>query len=557
MKTTQKINLDLTKRGINPRIYAVQGDLYTRMVELSLSTDGVPWQIPKDTKILIRYQKPDLTVGLYDTLPNGRCAYSTRGNTITVAIAPDALTLAGDVPLIVSLIQGQKVLSTFEITLTVEPNHGVEPVSTGAGCNILGILAAPESALEGQILAVEKIDSTGTIQKLKAIDLPDSNSIIEITSDDTLADDGILYRITMTDGSVHTFTVKMPKSAYEYACSGGYTGTEEAFSKKLAAELPTKLSEFENDQGYLITAPVTSVNGKTGDITLDIPAVPAALRNPHALTFTGAVSGTYDGSSAQIIDIPVIAGEPGRDGISATHSWNGTTLTITSASGSSSSDLKGEKGDQGIQGEPGTNGAKGDKGDIGPQGPKGDTGPQGPKGDTGPQGAKGDTGATGATGKDGTSVTHSWNGTTLTITSASGSSSTNLKGAKGDQGIQGIQGEPGADGAKGDKGDTGPQGPKGDKGDTGAAGANGADGVGISSVKQTTTSTADDGNNVITVTLTNGTTSTFKVQNGSKGSKGATGAAGYTPVRGTDYWTTADKAEIKAYVDEAILGGAW
>ena len=42
MKTTQKINLDLTKRGINPRIYAVQGDLYTRMVELSLSTDGVP-----------------------------------------------------------------------------------------------------------------------------------------------------------------------------------------------------------------------------------------------------------------------------------------------------------------------------------------------------------------------------------------------------------------------------------------------------------------------------------------------------------------------------------
>ena len=35
----------------------------------------------------------------------------------------------------------------------------------------------------------------------------------------------------------------------------------------------------------------------------------------------------------------------GQDGISVTHSWNGTTLTITSASGTSSSDLKGEKGD--------------------------------------------------------------------------------------------------------------------------------------------------------------------------------------------------------------------
>ena len=35
------------------------------------------------------------------------------------------------------------------------------------------------------------------------------------------------------------------------------------------------------------------------------------------------------------------------------------------------------------------------------------------------------------------------------------------------------------------------------------------------------------------------------------------GAAGKTPVRGTDYWTAADIAEIKTYVDNAILGGAW
>ena len=121
----------------------------------------------------------------------------------------------------------------------------------------------------------------------------------------------------------------------------------------------------------------------------------------------------------------------------------------------------------------------------------------------------------GADGDDGVSATHSWNGTTLTVTSASGTSSANLKGDPGE---------------------------------------NGADGVGVSSVKQTTTSTADDGNNVITVTLSNGTTSTFTVQNGSKGSKGDKGDS---PVRGTDYWTDADKSEIKSYVDEAILGGAW
>jgi hypothetical protein len=107
----------------------------------------------------------------------------------------------------------------------------------------------------------------------------------------------------------------------------------------------------------------------------------------------------------------------------------------------------------------------------------------------------------GEKGEDGISATHSWNGTTLTITSASGTSSANLKGDKGDQG------EKGETGAKGDKGDTGAQGIQGEK--------------------------------------------------GADGAKGDKGDSGYTPVRGTDYWTDADKAEIKAYVDDAILNGEW
>ena len=44
---------------------------------------------------------------------------------------------------------------------------------------------------------------------------------------------------------------------------------------------------------------------------------------------------------------------------------------------------------------------------------------------------------------------------------------------------------------------------------------------------------------------------------GLQGEKGETGLAGYTPQRGTDYWTDSDIAQIKSYVDDAILGGAW
>ena len=85
----------------------------------------------------------------------------------------------------------------------------------------------------------------------------------------------------------------------------------------------------------------------------------------------------------------------------------------------------------------------------------------------------------------------------------------------------------------------------------GTPGADGEDGVSpIATVSQT------DSGAVIAITDANGTT-TATVTNGKDGADGAKGAAGYTPVRGTDYWTDADIAEIKSYVDEAILGGAW
>ena len=69
--------------------------------------------------------------------------------------------------------------------------------------------------------------------------------------------------------------------------------------------------------------------------------------------------------------------------------------------------------------------------------------------------------------------------------------------------------------------------------------------------------------NVVTVTKTDGTSSTFSVKNGSKGSKGDTGAAGadgHTPVKGTDYFTEADKQQLVADVLAALpawTGGSY
>lgn len=65
------------------------------------------------------------------------------------------------------------------------------------------------------------------------------------------------------------------------------------------------------------------------------------------------------------------------------------------------------------------------------------------KGDKGDKGDNGTDGKDGADGKDGISATHQWNGTVLTVTSASGTSSADLKGDKGEQGDIGAVGEAG------------------------------------------------------------------------------------------------------------------
>lgn len=123
--------------------------------------------------------------------------------------------------------------------------------------------------------------------------------------------------------------------------------------------------------------------------------IPVSLKNPNAIKFTGAVTGTYDGSSAVTLNIPTIAGP---------------------------------------------------KGDTGEKGEKGDQGPQGLKGDTGDQGPRGYAGSDGANGK---SLEFVWSGYTLGVRQEGTTSYTysiSLRGATG------------AKGDKGDKGDTGPAG---------------------------------------------------------------------------------------------------
>ena len=114
-------------------------------------------------------------------------------------------------------------------------------------------------------------------------------------------------------------------------------------------DIPTKTSQLTNDANYITAAqaPVQSVNNKTGAVTLsatDVSAIPStltgttgqvltktadgqewkdvdiptALPNPNALAFTGATTGTYDGSAPLEVEIPTV-----DDVLAALPTWNG------------------------------------------------------------------------------------------------------------------------------------------------------------------------------------------------------------------------------------------
>ena len=162
------------------------------------------------------------------------------------------------------------------------------------------------------------------------------------------------------------------------------------------------------------------------------------LPTPYALTFTGAVTGTWDGSAAKTINIPASAsgpkgdkGDPGENGITPTIGSNGNWYLGDTDTGKPS------------------RGATGSKGDTGAQGPKGDAG-------------------TAATITEVSAVTLPYTSEATVTMGGTASARTFRFGIP--QGHTGPQGE------QGPKGDTGPTGPKGDKGDKGDVGPQGPQG---------------------------------------------------------------------------------
>lgn len=108
--------------------------------------------------------------------------------------------------------------------------------------------------------------------------------------------------------------------------------------------IPTKTSQLQNDSGYITSAPVTSVNGQTGEVTIAVPTKTSDLQNDSGYITSAPVSSVNSKTGAVTLSASDVGALPSTTAIpsktsqlqndsgfltSAVTSFNGNTGAVT------------------------------------------------------------------------------------------------------------------------------------------------------------------------------------------------------------------------------------
>lgn len=154
--------------GITPTVDAVQGDILSRTVELSLYDGEDAFVLPDNLAVVIKYKKGDGKGGQYDTLPDGTPAWSASKNNLTIQLAPQVLTFPGSVHMTIALISDGKQINTFPIQINVLPDAKALSENSEDYFNITGFLVAPGNAEPGQFLKITSVNSEGRVTQVES-----------------------------------------------------------------------------------------------------------------------------------------------------------------------------------------------------------------------------------------------------------------------------------------------------------------------------------------------------------------------------------------------------
>lgn len=121
MQSTTSLTLNLQLPNCAVTMYAVQNDRLTRKIQATLVDGDTAWSPPAGSLAVVRFLKPDGTMGFYDTDEGGNTAVTWSGNVATIILAEQVLTVAGDVYCQVNFYNAsQERLSTFSWLIKVQ-----------------------------------------------------------------------------------------------------------------------------------------------------------------------------------------------------------------------------------------------------------------------------------------------------------------------------------------------------------------------------------------------------------------------------------------------------
>lgn len=282
MNVVKHIICELT--GYRPGAVDVsQGDRGSRAVSCRLLENGAPWMIPEGATARVAYTLPDGTEGLYDALPDGTPAGEIVGNIVTVELADQLMAQKGMAQMSVVLIgPAGGQLATWPIRVMVSTNSAAR-------------LTVPENMPPYGAGFAGKIFFGGA--------------------------DGTVTPLALGDG---VEIVRQEDGSYALVAAGGGGGIQE----ETDPTVPAWAKELQKPSytAQEVGADPAGTAARLAADKLDASQLPEAINEALA---QAAASGKFDG----------------KDGVSAKHQWNGTALTIESASGTSSADLRGPQGD--------------------------------------------------------------------------------------------------------------------------------------------------------------------------------------------------------------------
>lgn len=171
MIAIQKFDMHLDRPEKKLRICGVQGDALSRGVCFLMYHNGRGWPIPADVRVAVWYVKADRTGGMYDALPDGTPAWGAAGNALTVYLAPQMFTAAGEVQIQLELRCGEAVLHSFAFILEV--SHSL-PLAEGSQDYFhwqYAFLPQTDSAEAGQLLQVTAVDVQGRVMQVRGTEI--------------------------------------------------------------------------------------------------------------------------------------------------------------------------------------------------------------------------------------------------------------------------------------------------------------------------------------------------------------------------------------------------